>query len=391
LDVLNPHSTANGGPLTIEHPTYVEGRGNLIIGYTPDGAEGTIAFVGSHLDCVPANPETWERPPFKLVVEGDKLYGRGTTDCLGHVGLITDMFIQLAEKKPKLKRSVWAVFIACEENASIPGVGIDALLKDGKLERFKNGPVYWVDCADGNPCVGTASAAMWKLYVKGRNFHSGLPHKGINSIELAHEVVSYLQSKFYQDFPPHAEEERYMFATPSTMKPTQTSCAEGSLNIIPLWTEVKGDIRLTPFYDIAECTEKMKKYVEELNKDLSVLPTRGPCSKYNITDSTTGESFKAELTFTIEGDPLKGIACDMDSLAFKHLHEATKEVSGDSKPYAICGSLPLVGDMKEAGFDIQTVGYGHSFVYHGDNEYCSISCMQNAMRILSKVIDKYNN
>jgi acetylornithine deacetylase len=73
LDVLNPHSTANGGPLTIEHPTYVEGRGNLIIGYTPDGAEGTISFIGSHLDCVPANPETWERNPFKLVVEVTQL------------------------------------------------------------------------------------------------------------------------------------------------------------------------------------------------------------------------------------------------------------------------------------------------------------------------------
>ena len=30
---------------------------------------GTVTFVGSHLDVVPANPETWERNPFKLVVE----------------------------------------------------------------------------------------------------------------------------------------------------------------------------------------------------------------------------------------------------------------------------------------------------------------------------------
>ena len=45
-------------------------------------------------------------------VQGDKLYGRGTTDCLGHVGLITDLFIQLAQKKPNLKYSITAVFIA---------------------------------------------------------------------------------------------------------------------------------------------------------------------------------------------------------------------------------------------------------------------------------------
>ena len=49
-------------------------------------------------------------PP--LLLQGDKLYGRGTTDCLGHVALITELFIQLAQKKPKLKYSVVAVFIA---------------------------------------------------------------------------------------------------------------------------------------------------------------------------------------------------------------------------------------------------------------------------------------
>ena len=35
---------------------------------------GTIAFVGSHLDVVPANPETWERNPFKLAVEVRVVY-----------------------------------------------------------------------------------------------------------------------------------------------------------------------------------------------------------------------------------------------------------------------------------------------------------------------------
>jgi len=73
---------------------------------------GTVAFIGSHLDVVPANPETWERDPFKLMIEGDRLYGRGTSDCLGHVAMITELFLQLAEKKPKLKRKIVAVFIA---------------------------------------------------------------------------------------------------------------------------------------------------------------------------------------------------------------------------------------------------------------------------------------
>ena len=45
----------------------------------------------------------------------------------------------------------------------------------------------------------------------------------------------------------------------------------------------------------------------------------------------------------------------MDSPAFKHLHDATLEVLGESNPFSICGSLPLVGDLQKAGFDIQVI------------------------------------
>lgn len=69
LEILKPYNQENGGVLKVEHVTFVEGRGNLILEYCPEGAVGTVAFLGSHLDVVPANPETWERNPFKLTVE----------------------------------------------------------------------------------------------------------------------------------------------------------------------------------------------------------------------------------------------------------------------------------------------------------------------------------
>ena len=42
--------------------------------------------------------------------------------------------------------------------------------------------------------------------------------------------------------------------------------ADGSVNQIPPWTEVQGDIRLTPFYNIDECVKKVEGYIAELNK-----------------------------------------------------------------------------------------------------------------------------
>ena len=129
------------------------------------------------------------------------------------------------------------------------------------------------------------------------------------------------------------------------MKPTQVTCSEGSINQIPPWTEIQGDIHLTPFYNVYDC---MKKVVKELNDgkscdfhsnqlcdhvlltchqqlvlwwglkqcpsfplhpDITKLPTRGPCSKYEL-DLEEGK-FRGELELTFEADPFKvrGSSC----------------------------------------------------------------------------------
>ena len=87
---------------------------------------------------------------------------------------------------------------------------------------------------------------------------------------------------------------------------------------------------------------------------------------------------------------LQGIAVNLDSLAFKHLDSSTAEVVGSSKPYSLTGSLPLVGDLQENGYDVQVCGYGASAVYHGDNEYCSLDAMDNAFKILRGLLHRYN-
>lgn len=70
-------------------------------------------------DVVTANPDSWSFNPFKLTREGDKLLGRGVTDCLGHVALLAELFRQLGEHRPPLKATVMGVFIANEENSTV--------------------------------------------------------------------------------------------------------------------------------------------------------------------------------------------------------------------------------------------------------------------------------
>jgi len=286
-----------------------------------------------------------------------------------------------------------ALFIAGEEGGET-GVGVDMVVKSGKMDEMKTGTAFWIDSADSQPCTGTAGALQWHLKATGRLFHSGLPHRGINSLELGMEALSVVQRRFYEDFPAHPEEVPYNFATPSTMKPTQVECAKGSLNQLPPWTTISGDIRLTPFYDAGKVVEAVDCYVKEINDKLGTkdcqLPCRGPCSKYSLEgDDIDVKCGKLELTWAsdIEGvRQMEGIACDLKSPGLKALIDATAEVKGEAKPYAITGSLPLVRQMQAAGFDIQITGYGLSTVYHADNEYCLLSDMKDAFQILLRVI-----
>ncbi|CAJ1443798.1 unnamed protein product, partial [Effrenium voratum] len=273
---------------------------------------------------------------------------------------------------------------------------VDKVVENGKLTEAKNGPVYWVDSADSNPCCGTAGALSWSLKCKGRLFHSGFPNKAINSIELAQEAVAFIQERFYNDFPPLPEEELYAFNTGSHMKPTQIECSKGSFNQIPAETTVHGDIRLSPFYEVEDVVEHIEQYVKDLNDELGDLQThnRGPWSKFVLPSNVQVQANeishgKVELVWMGDMDSFKlyaGLACKLESEGHKALVQAFRESNKGVAPFSINGSLPLVKMMQKSGFDIQLCGFGRMSVYHGVNEYCTMSEMVKAYEVVARLL-----
>lgn len=395
MAALEPFTTANGGPLVVERVSFAEGRGNIIVKYPGTSDTATVGFVGCHMDVVPANPETWDFNPFELTRDesGEKLRGRGTTDCLGHVAAVTEFFLNLGEKKPVLVPTVAAVFIVSEEASSQEGVGVEGLMEAGKLDFLKGGPIFWVDSADSEPCVGTAGAITWTLKAEGKLFHSGLPHRGINSLELAMEAVTTIQKRFYEDFPPKEEEKEYAFATPSTMKPTQWDCHKNGLNQICPYCTVSGDIRVTPFNDNAAIKKAVEGYVADLNARMAELPTRGPVSKFTLPPAEGEDESKADrgvVSITWGGHEMEGVACDLKSPGFFALRDSIKEARGTATPFSITGSLPLVADLRRAGFDLQICGFGLSSTYHANNEYALLADLKSCVKVCAGICKRLN-
>lgn len=365
------------GGLRVERVSYAEGRGNLVLTY-PGKSNRTVAFVGAHLDVVPADPAEWQRPPFGLQIEGDRLYGRGVTDCLGHVAVLTDFFAQLAECQVELDCSVVAVIIANEELSSVGGLGIGKLVKDGKLDHLKHGPLYWLDSADFGPTIGTGGMATWKLTVEGKVSHSGFPQNGINAAELAFAATQALQEWFYKNYPAHPKEQEYGFLVPSSFKPTRVQVENDTLAKIPAKAIVEGDIRLTPWYSGQEVKDGALAFMQKL--EVRQFPTLGP-SRYHLTDAIG--TVKLEL-----GAPGGGIACDLTSPGYRLLHGAITAVRGDARAFSLTGTLPYVRSLQQHGFDVQITGFGRMETYHAPNEFADLTHMRDGFRILCQIVER---
>jgi acetylornithine deacetylase len=247
--------------------------------------------------------------------------------------------------------------------------------------------MYWIDSADSNPCVGTGTAITWKLTAKGRKGHSGLPFDAVNPLLMCYEALMVIMEKYHKKYAAHPDEDKYNFMSPSTMKPTMWEQPPGSINQIPGTASISGDIRMTPFYNAEDAMKDVEQWVKELNDDITSLPGRGPKYSYDLGEGKTRGTLSVEWL----DEPYHGIACSMESAGFKALHEATAKVRGESKHYSITGSLPLVKELQDEGFDLQISGYGLSSVYHGIDEYCLVSGMKNGFDILTTAMFQLND
>ena len=93
LAAVAPHLEEAGfGVTTVEHEP---GRGTLIAEWHADAPTPPLCLSG-HVDTVPLGGADWSRDPFRAEPDGDRLYGRGTTDMKGGVAAIVCAAIGVA-------------------------------------------------------------------------------------------------------------------------------------------------------------------------------------------------------------------------------------------------------------------------------------------------------
>ncbi|MEQ8896210.1 MAG: acetylornithine deacetylase [Roseovarius sp.] len=150
--------------------------------------DGGILLSG-HTDVVPVEGQDWTRDPFRLTPEGDRLYGRGTTDMKGYLACMLSA-AELAVRKD-LREPLKLVFSYDEE---IGCVGIQEM--EAALAPLLGHPRA---CIVGEPtemqvATGHKGKAAWRAVCHGQAGHSALAPGFVNALHLAGDFMAELRA-----------------------------------------------------------------------------------------------------------------------------------------------------------------------------------------------------
>ena len=243
-------------------------RPNLVAKYYGQNKNKTF-WVMAHMDVVPPGDlSLWKTDPFKAVVKGDKIYGRGSED--NQQGLISGLLTAKAMMDLGIRPPCnYALLLnADEEIGSQYGI-VQVLKKHGKL--FGKQDAFMVP--DGGNPQGTMieiaeKNMLWlKFTVKGKQTHGSTPHNGVNAHRVGAQLIVALDSlnkKF--------DKKDSLFAPEvgSTFEPTKKEGNVPNVNTIPGTDVFYFDCRILPCYKNTDVLKEIRKIADKIEKQFKV-------------------------------------------------------------------------------------------------------------------------
>ena len=153
------------------------GRPNLIARIAGREAEAPALGFTGHLDVVPLGQAPWVVDPFAGEADGDRLFGRGTSDMKAGVAAMVLAACRVA-RQPGRRAGLELVLTAGEETGCAGArevVGTPGVL--GRVGALVVGePTGLV------PRVGHRGVLWASLRFRGRTAHASMPHEGDNAV-----------------------------------------------------------------------------------------------------------------------------------------------------------------------------------------------------------------
>lgn len=341
----------------------VKGRPN-VIGILDSGRPGkTILFEG-HTDVVTeGDRDAWSYDPFGAVIEGNRMYGRGTNDTKGN--LAAAIAAVHAIKRSNLKwHGKIILCVPCDEEGMM--IGIKHFIKRG----WANGVDGAIICEpeENQICITQKGAMRAVIRTNGKMAHGAMPLAGINPNTRMAQIICELMELEKRE-KERVGEHPYLgwpSITPTIVLGPEKG--EPQINVIPDHCYSTLDIRTIPGQDHDRLRVDMENILAELgSKDadfmasIEVIESR-PWTETDLDDPIVKASMESYRTVTGKEPIFNGVPGATDG-TFLHL----------------------------AGIPIVTTGAGDRHIPHQIDEYIELDELIEASRIYAQTAMQFLN
>jgi succinyl-diaminopimelate desuccinylase len=319
-------------------------RSNVIADLPVAGPSGRPLVLTGHLDTVPLGSAEWLHDPFAGETDGDKLYGRGSSDMKAGLAALICAAVNFARFGQGCKRGVRLVLTAGEETGCEGAQHLRDVAALGEASA-----VIVAEPTSNYPALGHKGALFARCVTMGVTAHSSMPQQGVNAIYKAARAISRLEQ-----FPFDANSDQLLG------RPTlNVGMISGGLNVnsVPDRAEFSVDVRSVSGMHHSAVLQDLQRAAGE---EISIEPFVDLAPVKSETDDAFVES------------------------VFKIMEMILRETI---KPHA----LPYFTDacVLQPVYDCPVVilGPGAPEMAHKTDEFCLVSKMEESIEAYSRILD----
>ena len=214
-------------------------------------------MLSGHTDVVPVDGQAWDTDPFQVTEKDEKFYGRGTADMKSFIAIALAFVPEFLSRR--LKTPIHLAFSYDEE---VGCIGVRRL-----IDKLKEMPVKPAMCIVGEPTsmqvvTGHKGKRSFIANVRGLESHSALAPLGVNAVEYAAELITYMKNMARRIEAEGPFDELYEI----THTTVHTGVISGGvqLNIVPNACRVEFEFRYLANHDPDALEAEIREYAKDI-------------------------------------------------------------------------------------------------------------------------------
>lgn len=221
-----------------------------------DGSTDGGIVLSGHTDVVPVDGQDWSSDPFKPEIRDGKLYGRGTCDMKGFIGVALSLLPEMLSAKLSQP-----IHFALSYDEEIGCAGVPYLLADLRERGVHPSGCIVGEPTSMRPVIAHKGINTYNCCVRGQAAHSSQTPKGLNAIEYAARLICHIRDiadQFRADGPFDD-----LFDVPFTTAQTSLISGGNAINTVPAECTFSFEFRNLPTLSPDQIFARIEAYARD--------------------------------------------------------------------------------------------------------------------------------